>query len=220
MMAQQAYLPLLPPVQFTPNDMAGLQVQQFTQDHSQFDYRNFHQGMAHAYAHHAYAHHASQPQSHPAWTQQPLKPLKPLHHEDERLRKLEKRKESNRLSAKRSKMKQKAKLDEVVSTAVACHDQNTIIRAQIRDYYHALKKINDDNNQLRKELNQPVSNDIPKEPNLPPQVLLPDRIIYQMDKAKENDFIQEVLLTPPSKCIEQLETEFKIRHLTGFEHKN
>lgn len=194
--------------------MAALQVQ-LTQDHSQFDYRNFHQGMAHAYAHHAYAHHASQP--HPAWTQQPLKPL---HLEDERLRKLEKRKESNRLSAKRSKMKQKAKLDEVVSTAVAYHDQNTIIRAQIRDYYHTLKKINDDNNQLRKELNQPVSNDIPKEPDLPPEVLLPDRIIYRMDKAKENDFIQEVLLTPPSKCIEQLETEFKIRHLTGFEKEN
>lgn len=172
---------------------------------------------------HAYVHHASQPQSHPAWTHQPLKPLKPLkplHVEDERLRKLEKRKESNRLSAKRSKMKQKAKLDEVVSTAVACHDQNNIIRAQIRDYYDALKNINDENNQLRKELNQPASNDIPTEPNLPPKVLLPDRIIYQMDKAKEDDFIQEVLLTPPSKCIEQLETEFQIRHLAGFENKN
>lgn len=216
MMAQQAYLPLLPPAQFGPGDMIA--VQQFTQNPPQFDFHSFQQGMAHAYALHA-----SQQQHHPAWTHQPRQ-RHHLSHKEARLRKIEERREANRLSAKRSKMKQKAKIDETVSTAVACHDHNNIIRAQIQDWHRALKNINDQNNKFRKELNQPVSNDIPQEPNLPPRVLLPDRIIFRMEKAKEDELIQDVLFTnnttPQSKCIEQLETEFKIRHFAGCENKN
>ena len=221
MMAQQAYLPVPPAVQFGPGDMTA--VQPFTHNRPQFDFHSFQQGMAPAYSLHASQ---PQPQHHPAWTHQLLQPRQRHHlsYKEARLRKLEERREANRLSAKRSKMKQKAKFEETVSTAVACHRHNNIIRAQIQDCHHDLKKINDQNNQFRKELNQAVSNDIPEEPNLPPRVLLPDRIIYRMDKAKEDDFIQEVLLsnntTPPSKCIEQLETEFRIRHLAGFEKKN
>ena len=219
-MAQEAYVGLLPPVKFTPEDM--LAAQQHLNHYQHAFEQRFEQ--SHSHSMHLGTYYASpQPQHPPAWTQNMLYPPHPPYQyyrdsrEEERLLKLEKRKENNRRSARKSVMLRKAKEKVVASKAVACLDQNDSIRKHILLLNQRLKGIHEQNNALRKQLNQPISANNPYEPNLPPKVLFPDHVIFRMDKVKELDLIKEVLLSNSNsshdQILEDLETDFQIRHL-------
>lgn len=212
---------LLPPVKFMPEDMLAAQ---YILNHYNHDFQHF------AHSVNLGTYYASpQPQHPPTWTQNLPHLLHPPHpplpsyqsfrnsHEEQKLRKLEERREKNRRSARKSVMLRKAKEKVVASKAVACLDQNDTIRKHISRLNQKIKDIHNQNNELRKELNQPISENNPYEPNLPPKVLFPDHVIFRMDKVKELDLIKEVLLSNSNsshdQILEELETNFQIRHL-------